>query len=290
MGIGNQQLLVAQHSSTRFPHTLHTTSPSLTSSASYITSRFRTKPTNREFNSRLTTTKDHSGSNEFFTRFLQLHLCDSEEKQRYEAGFQLQGAQSVHSSTSFQNGNSVRGFSFDIAKRLPYLNRSSFGIHSYPNPSSIAEVPTVFLERKNLRVSDSTFRAQHSTLPVHQADSSYFAMGTQTRNPATHSAPSQQTSITGMDDQPRQICTSTDSTTGTFGIHFGHHHNGVSGTEVQDQKPEEVITISFETTSINTTSDSQSDDAHTSSDFCASASPDVHPPSTSTQKSDGSPL
>ncbi|KAG1046986.1 hypothetical protein G6F43_010548 [Rhizopus delemar] len=260
MGIGNQQLLVAQHSSTRFPYTLHTTSPSLNSSASHITSRFRTKPTNREFNSRITTTKGHTGSNEFFTRFLQLYLRDSEEKQRYEAGFQPQGAQSVHSSTSFQNGNSVRGFSFDIAKRLPYLDRSSFGIHSYPNPSRIAEVPTVFLERKDLGVSNSTFRAQYSTLPVHQADSSYFAMGTQTGNPgkrlfrrphlyssylsfgsATHSAPPQQTSITGMDDQPRQICTSTDSTIGTFGIHFGHDHDGGSGTEVQDQRPEEVI-------------------------------------------------
>ncbi|KAG1271663.1 hypothetical protein G6F66_013512 [Rhizopus arrhizus] len=179
MGNSNQQLLASQYYSARLPHSIHSTSTSHLSTATYITSRLRPTPTNRAINSRFTSTKGHQGSEEFYTRFLQLNLCNSQEKQRNKTSLQPQGSKSIYTGTTIQNGNSFRSLTFDKEKRLSHLDRPSLGFYPYPNPSSIKEVSAIPLERQNMGVHNSPFRPQYRTLSLHQTDSSDPSMGTQ---------------------------------------------------------------------------------------------------------------
>jgi hypothetical protein len=101
MGNSNQQLLASQCYSARLPHSIHSTSTSHLSTATCISSRLRPTPTNRTINSRFTSTKGHQGSEESYTRFLQLNLCNSQEKQRSKTRLQPQGAKLIYTVSCF---------------------------------------------------------------------------------------------------------------------------------------------------------------------------------------------
>ncbi|KAG1458880.1 hypothetical protein G6F56_006289 [Rhizopus delemar] len=155
-------------------------------------------------------------------------------------------------------------------------------------------------------VHNSPFRLQYSTLSLHQTDSSDPAMGTQpgytnqrisrrfdlhsnqlSPGSSAYSNGSQQTSVTRLDNQFRQISIHTNSTIGTSGFQFGHNNNGSSSTNSKDPGFKEIITTGSTTANADAETDPQLDNEDTSSNICTSTSTSVHTTSSPTQESNG---
>lgn len=283
MAFGNPQLLASQYSAARFSNSIYNTTTSHINSATHHTTRPRTKTINSTSYPGSPFSTGHSGSKGLFPRFLQLDLCNPQEKQRNETGIQSESSQSICQGTTFQNGNSLGSSSSYSTKRLSDFNRSPFGIHSHSDSSTIQALSTVPLGREVLGIHNSTIRAQYCPLPVHKTHSSNSSMGT--RSGSSSKCISRRSNLYLTQSSPGSKGHSTTAEQAAItGISTEYDDHAGQDSQKQTTGSEEITESSTQQSCTNTTVDPQSNDENSSCNICSSPSPVVHTASITPQE------
>ncbi|RCI01106.1 hypothetical protein CU097_015495 [Rhizopus azygosporus] len=112
----------------------------------------------------------------------QQKLLRQPEKRRPPSSLQSEGAQSVCQCTLFQDGNLMGNLPTHSSEQLHDLHRSLRCISTHHGSSQPSTISSIHLGRSNVPVSDYTVRPISSPLIVYLNNSSYFGMGSSSRD------------------------------------------------------------------------------------------------------------
>ncbi|KAG1136607.1 hypothetical protein G6F37_011855 [Rhizopus arrhizus] len=300
------QLLAQQHHSTRVQNSFSPTTTTLPSTNPHHSVLLRPNSTSRPDHSRSVIQKRYRNSSSSFTRLLQLNICDTEKGQGSTTSFQLEATQPISQRPALQNGNIERGITFNTTLQLSDFDRSVRCLSPYPCSSGVSEVPSISLEGRHLSIPHHTFRPIFGPLAVYQDLPPDPDVGTPTRHTnqclyrrlgdcsgrlGNLSLPDESsvTEIedTGMEDQPFQIDTYTDTTLRPPRLQIEYFQHDSPATSTNDSRHSSVHPPSFTHTHTNASGDSQSNDADSGGYICSTSGAAVHSPVVVFQEPDG---
>ena len=104
------------------------------------------------------------------TRILLSSICGTKTRWEMETGDRSQSLKSLHSGSSFQDGDSQICASIDQDQRVCHINRSVRRISAHPHAQSVTEIPALCNRQGGIRVQSSPVRTEPISVDFHQSN------------------------------------------------------------------------------------------------------------------------